>query len=384
MKILMVSIPNHHFFQWVDQLQESGHEVYWFDISSSTDKAQRTKWLNQINNWKIRWDFPGRKTIKIRFPKVYKIIQKFDEVKTSDYFRGILNQIKPDIVHSFAMQLSCLPILDVMNEYPKTKWLYSSWGSDIFLHEKLGITKEKFAEVLKRVDYLITDCERDHQITLQNGFINKFLGVFMGNGGIRINENFILNSNQRNIVLIKGYEDGIGKALQIIEAIELLPIKLFENFKIVIYSTDVSVKEKVEKSNYFKCLDIKIYLRGEFISNDLLLEIMGRSILHVANSISDGLPTSGVEAMGMGAFPIQSNPGNVSEEFIIHGKSGYLITNPFDTEEIAEHIQNALKNKELRENAKLYNVNFVYQNFNRDHLKKQIIKLYEKVYEESN
>ncbi|MDP5200679.1 glycosyltransferase family 4 protein [Flavobacterium sp. DG2-3] len=384
MKILMVSIPNHHFFQWVNQLRDAGHEVYWFDISDSSTTSERTKWLKQIRNWKTKWDFPGRKMLKKYFPEIYKIIQQYNERKVEVYFNELLHQIQPNIVHSFAMQLSCVPILDVMKQHPKIKWIYSSWGSDIFLHETLGITKDKFTEVLQRVDYLITDCRRDYNITLENGFKNKFLGAFIGNGGLEINEKFILDSDQRNIFLIKGYEDGIGKTLQIIDAVELLPKELFENLKIVIYSADLVVKERVEKSEYFKNLKVRMYLRGQFVSNDVLLEIMGKSILHVANSVSDGLPTAGIEAMGMGAFPIQTNPGNVSEEVITHGVNGYLIENPFDVQKIALNLQNALKNATLRETAKQYNVTFVDKNFNRDRLKKQIIKLYESIGQESN
>jgi hypothetical protein len=39
-----------------------------------------------------------------------------------------------------------------------------------------------------------------------------------------------------------------------------------------------------------------------------------QSVLHIGNSISDGMPNALLEAMGMGAFSIQSNPGKVSEE----------------------------------------------------------------------
>jgi hypothetical protein len=59
-----------------------------------------------------------------------------------------------------------------------------------------------------------------------------------------------------------------------------------------------------------------VLLKGEFISNSEVLEIMGQSVLHIGNSISDGMPNALLEAMGMGAFPIQSNPGKVSEEVI--------------------------------------------------------------------
>ena len=380
----MVSIPNQHFFQWVNQLRGAGYDVYWFDISGSGIKSERIKWLTQFNDWNLKWDFPGRNTIKNRFPKVYRIIQKFNDREVDVYFEKLLGQIKPDIVHSFAMQLSCLPILEVMKNHTETKWVYSSWGSDVFLHEKLGVSKNEFTEVLQRINYLITDCKRDYKIALENKFSNCFLGVYVGNGGLEINKNFILSAEYRNVFLIKGYEDGIGKALKIIEAIELLPIELFKNLEIIVYSADLKVKEKIESSKYFKKVNVKIYIRGEFISNDFLLEIMGKSILHIANSISDGMPAAVVEAMGMGAFPIQSNPGNVSEEVISNGKNGYLIQNPFDEQEIANHILNALKNAPLREMAMEYNIKFVYQNFNRSDLKTQIIKLYEKIGEASH
>lgn len=376
----MVSIPNQHFFQWVDQLRETDQEIYWFDISGSAKKTERIKWLKQINGWKLRWDFPGRKTIKSKFPKFYKVIQKINDRKTDAYFKKILNQIKPDVVHSFAMQLSCLPILEVMKQESEIKWIYSSWGSDIFLHEELGVSKDNFFQVLQRVDYLITDCKRDYKIALENNFKNDFLGVFPGNGGIAIDEIHILNSPDRNTFLIKGYDDGIGKALQIINAIEILPAELFQNMEIVIYGADLNVKQKVENSSYFKNLKVKIYPRAEFISNKFLLEIMGKSILHIANSTSDGLPGAMLEAMAMGAFPIQSNPGNVSEEVITHGVNGYLINDPYNTSEIAENIKNILNNMALRQSAQEYNINFAAQNFNRNDLKKQIIKLYENIY----
>lgn len=379
MKILMVSIPNHHFFQWVNQLENSGHEVYWFDISDSGFQSDRIKWVNQIQGWKLKWDFPGRKMLKSKLPKVYQNIRKFNERSEAIFFKKLLDEIKPEVVHSFAMQLSCIPILQIMKEYSSTKWIYSSWGSDIFLYERLGITTAQFQETLQRVNYLITDCKRDYQIALKNNFKNSLLGVYMGNGGLEIDKSFILNLNERNILLIKGYEDGIGKALKIIEAIESLSPLLFENLEIIIYSADIPVKESVENSNYFKRLNVKVIERGQFVSNDLLLKMMGKSVLHVANSISDGLPTSCVEAMGMGAFPLQSNPGNVSEEVVTHGKNGYLIENPLDSNEIAKWIESALKNSELRQSAQQYNTNFVDENYNRKALKKQIIKMYESI-----
>jgi glycosyltransferase involved in cell wall biosynthesis len=162
----------------------------------------------------------------------------------------------------------------------------------------------------------------------------------------------------------------------VIEAIELLPLQLFTNLQIIIYSADVSVKEKVENSSFFKLLKVNIYIRGQFIANADLLEIMGKSKIHIANSISDGMPNVLLEAMGMGAFPIQSNPGNVSEEVIEHGVNGFLISNPLDIHEIAGWIEKALLNNQLREEALTYNINLVSKNYNRENLKQDIVQLY--------
>jgi glycosyltransferase involved in cell wall biosynthesis len=379
MKILMVAIPNHHFFQWVNQLKESGYEVYWFDVTDGGNKVDRIDWVHQIKGWKLKYDFPFRHFFKNKFPRIYKGIQKHNERKIAAVFEKVLKEIQPDMVHCFEMRLAGFPILEIMEMSPNLKFIYSSWGSDIYFYKELGVQEEQFSRFLARVDDLITDCKRDYEIAKQNGYTNTFLGAYIGNGGLSIEEKYIQAINERNIFIIKGYEDGVGKALKVIEAIELLPLQLFTNLQIIIYSADVSVKEKVENSSFFKLLKVKIYVRGQFIANADLLKLMGESKIHIANSISDGLPTSSLEAMGMGAFPIQSNPGKVSEEVIKHGVNGFLIENPLNSAEIANWIQKALENQELRENAHEYNVDFVNKNYNRENLKQDIVKLYKSI-----
>ncbi|WP_258929477.1 hypothetical protein [Flavobacterium davisii] len=47
MKILLVSIPNHHFFQWANQLKNSGYQVHWFDITDGAGFADKISWVKQ-------------------------------------------------------------------------------------------------------------------------------------------------------------------------------------------------------------------------------------------------------------------------------------------------------------------------------------------------
>ncbi|PWH82802.1 glycosyl transferase family 1 [Algibacter marinivivus] len=378
MKILMVAIPNHHFFQWVNQLKNSGYEVFWFDVTDGGPKSDRINWVKQIKGWKLKWDFPFRSRIKKAFPSIYKFIQKYNENTVYDEFKSQMETIKPDIVHCFEMQLSGLPILSIM-EQNNVPFMYSSWGSDVFYFEQLGVTNEDLKSFYNRVDYLITDCKRDYKIAVNNGFNSAFLGVFPGNGGLEVDVSKILPVSKRKIILIKGYDDGVGKASIIFKALESIPKAFFQNKEVVVYSADDTIKRQVEVSKQLSNLSIKIYSRYAFIENEKLLSFMGQSCIHIANSISDGMPNALLEAMAMGAFPIQSNPGQVTEEVVEHNKNGLLISNPNSPEEIAVHIQNAINNETLRKDAQNFNINYIQKYYNRATLQPEIQALYESV-----
>lgn len=379
----MVAIPNHHFFQWVNQLKDSGYEVFWFDITDGGAKSDKITWVTQIKGWKLRWDFPFRTTIKKNLPKLYAIIQKLNERPIKKVFYKVLNDVKPDIVHCFEMQLSGLPILSIM-EVNTIPFMYSSWGSDVFYYDKLGVSKQELQRFYNRINYAITDCKRDYNLMISNGFKSNFLGVFPGNGGLTINQNNIQPVSKRNVILIKGYDDGVGKASVVIKALELLPKTFIKNYKIIVYSADYLVENQIKRSGFYVGLDIEVYSRHTFLQNETLLKIMGESCIHIANSISDGMPNVLLEAMGMGAFPIQSNPGYVSEEVVLHGQNGYLINNPLDEIEISNLIKEALKHENMRVEAQEYNVKFIDENYNRTILQSKIIKLYQSVLIASN
>ncbi len=375
----MVAIPNHHFFQWVNQLKETGHDVYWFDVTDGGSKSPKIKWVTQIKGWKLKWDFPLRSTIKKKFPKLYKSIQKVNEKDVSIAFKKALDSIQPDIVHCFEMQLSGLPILPIM-EQNTIPLIYSSWGSDVFYFKQLGVSTEQLQNFYKRANYLITDCKRDYQLATKNGFKNQFSGVFPGNGGLTIDNSKIKTVANRTIILIKGYEDGVGKASKVLEALTLVSAKSLKDKKIVVYSADKAIIQQVKQSKVLSNLQITVHPRQQFIQNKDLLTLMGKSCIHIANSISDGMPNALLEAMSMGSFPIQSNPGQVTEEVIGHNKNGFLISNPLDQKEIALHITNALQNESLRQQAQDFNVNFMKEHYNRTTLQTKIEALYKTIY----
>ncbi len=166
----MVAMPSLHFFRWVDQLKDSDFDVYWFDITGAGNNIKRISWVHQITNWKMRWDFPGRIFIKSKFPKLYQVISRCNERNLSMEFEKTIAEVEPDLVHSFALYVSCTPILAVMENYKNLKWIYSSWGSDLFYFQNNPDYLADIKTVLARVNFLITDCKRDFTIAKNYGF----------------------------------------------------------------------------------------------------------------------------------------------------------------------------------------------------------------------
>jgi glycosyltransferase involved in cell wall biosynthesis len=375
MKILFVSIPNHHFFQWANQLKEAGHEVHWFDITDGAGFSSKINWIHQHNGWKLRWNFPGRYFIKRKFPSIYQFINRFNTHKTTTVFNNLVTTLQPDVIHCFEMNLSGIPIVSVLEQHASIPLIYSSWGSDLYDFKSFGLTEYNVKRFLERVTYLITDCKRDYQLALSYGFTNTFLGVFPGNGGIAFHPAFILPTEERTIILVKGYEDGVGKALHVLEAIQELGLFILQNYKIVVYSADQKVVDFIATSRFYESAEM--FERNQYIPNEAILEFMGKSVIHIGNSVSDGMPNSLLEAMGMGAFPIQTNPGGATEEVIEHGVNGYLIAFPERKTEIAHLIKSALINLELRKKAQEYNVSLMNEHYNRAILQPKIVALYQ-------
>ena len=375
MKILFVSMPSIHAKRWIENLENTNFQLFWFDILNKETFEVRN--VTQFTNWNKR-KIPyikGEYFLSKKMPFIYTVIQPFLEVTISEAFEQIIAKVKPDVIHSFEMQSCSYPLLKVMNKYPQIKWVYSCWGNDLFYFKNLKEHKSKIKNVLERVNYLHTDCARDFELAKQLGFKGTHVGVIPGGGGFKLNEftPFKKPLNDRKIILVKGYEHTFGRALNVVKALEQLSEALQE-YKIVVFGAHEKVINYIEENN----LLFKYYHRQE-LSNNGLLELMGKSLLYIGNSISDGMPNTLLEAIIMGAFPIQSNPGGATEEIITHNNNGFIISNPNDVFEIKLLIERAIKNKELIKSAYFENKQIAEIKLNYDVNRQKIINLYKYV-----
>lgn len=380
MKLLLVAIPNHHFFQWTNQLQDAGHEVHWFDITDGAGFSEKIGWVKQYAGWRMKWDYPFRHRIKKYFPFLYCWIQRFNERKVALVFEGLITDIQPDVIHIFEMQLAGYPIFSVLQHHSTIPLVYSSWGSDLFQYEHLGLTTSFVQQFLQRTNFLITDCYRDYNKALSLSFNQTFLGVFPGNGGIHFLKDAIAPYSQRAIIMVKGYDDGVGKALIVLQAIANHAPVVMNNYQLLVYSADEIVVQYLKTSNFYQKHDVLVFSRANYVPNEQILNYMGQSVVHIASSVSDGMPNVVLEAMGMGAFPIQSNPGQVTEEVIIHGKNGFLLTDPESETEIATLLELALNDGQMREQAQQYNTHYIQKLYDRGRLQTKIVSLYSQMF----
>ncbi|WP_442844666.1 glycosyltransferase [Leeuwenhoekiella sp. H156] len=363
---------NLHFQRWSDQLRDSGHEVFWFDILDQ-GYAPSLSWMSQITGWKKGFlKRRGRTFLKRKLPKLYKRLESKYDIPVAKAFEKALLQIQPDVVHSFALYLSCVPIYDVMMKYHHVQWIYSSWGSDLFNKKNKPNYKSDLNSVLKRVNYLFSDCKRDVHIAKKHSFYGKVLGIFPGGGGYHLQKmkKFILPLKKRSVILIKGNDNQLGKASVVLEALD--DVRFSDSIDVVVFGSESLLISKFKQK-----LPMVRFL--PMINQKELLELMGKSMIYIGNSISDGMPNTLLEAIVMGAFPIQSNPGGVTEEIIDNGSNGLLINDPLNAHEINALIKRALSDEVMRKSAYQVNQNLAILNLDYNVVCSQVRAAYDSI-----
>lgn len=379
MKILFVCQQYIHSARWINQLRNTSHEVYVFDCLDRPIH-QDLKWTNYITNWSKRKKTyqKGEYFLEKKLPKLFEILEPFLKVTASEKLYELINEIKPDLVHSLEMQSQTYHVLKVRNKI-KFKWAYFSWGSDIFLYQNKPRHLKKIKKIFNDLDYLFTDNTRDIGLANNLDFKGKVMPVFPGGGGYNIREynTYLKPISKRNLILIKGYHHWAGKALYVLNALEKI-IETIKEYEIYVYSAHDIVVDKIEEIKLKYNLNIYYSTRKNEISHKELLEKFGSAKIAIGNSISDGIPNTLLEAIICGAFPIQSNPGGATEDYIKNGDNGFLINNPENAKEIAGLIKKSLLNNSVLENAFKKNKE-ITKKLEYKYIKERVLEAYSKI-----
>ena len=392
MRILFVTLGESiHVARWIKQLQGQDWDIHLFPYSAYDGihpelenvtvhtLVQRPRECVSATVRQTGLTWPLQRGSR----SAATLIQNFDHFKQPARLSRLIRSLRPDVIHSLEMQrCGYLTLMSrkQLNSHQLPPWIYSSWGSDIFFFGRRSDHQPKIREVLSLCDYFIADCQRDVQLAKDFGLRGEVSGVFPVSGGFDLQQMQQLGSGiptaKRKVIAIKGYqsEDWGGRALNALEALKMIPSQQLEGFEVVIYSAGEDVRQRAE--SLAQLFGIKLSILPRSHSHEMV-RLMGRARVAIGIGLADGTPVSMLEAMIMGALPIQSDTVSTAE-WIHDGENGLLVP-PEQPEVIARAIQRALTDDNLVERAARINADIAAERLDQDVIQPRVIEIYKKI-----
>lgn len=348
-KILIVGMSESpHLHTWIDGIADS-------EVTNKIWLFPSDLPLRKLKNSKIEvTEFPY---LIFGFPT--KLVFRILDIVTDHLWRSYflfheINRIKPTHLHFHETQHSAY-VYNAIANHPKNRFagkiILSTWGSDLIAYEKIENHLPKIRQVMSWVGLLTAERSVDEQIALANGFTGRFLAPIYITIGNRNFNSVLKKPSERSIVVVKGYQDAHGRALNALASIELLALQLeLTNFSFKVFSASKSVKQKSKQMRKKLGIDIDVLPR---MPKTKLMEYFREARVYLGLALSDGLSTSMVEAMSNGAFPIQSK-NSAAPDFLVNEVTGGVV-DPNDLQEISRLLRMALTDNELVDQAALSN-----------------------------
>jgi glycosyltransferase involved in cell wall biosynthesis len=173
--------------------------------------------------------------------------------------------------------------------------------------------------------------------------------------------------------VLKGYQHFSGRALVGLQAIRKCADSL-KGYRVAIYRATDDVKIAAELLTQDTGIETEII---PSTSHDEMLRLFGRARIYLGLGISDAISTSLLEAIVMGAFPIQSCT-SCADEWIENGESG-LIVPPEDPDPVAKALRRAIEDDALVDAASEINANVAEARLDYSAIQTQVVHHYELV-----
>jgi glycosyltransferase involved in cell wall biosynthesis len=377
-----------HTARWISQVNDQGWDLHVFDMLGSFPHAE----LGGVTEYSLL--FPRKIPLPAAQPSYghpFFMRHGWDPFPLSllgffvrRAFRGrvrrlasLIRKIRPDIIHSFELQTQSYCLLDVakmLGGHLGAPWMVNTWGSDIFYFQRFPEHLEKIRDLLLQCDYLIPDCARDEALARAYGFKGKIPLILPGAGGYPI-EDMRRSMSQgsvsaRRVVVLKGYQGWAGRAIQALEAL-LLCQDVLERYEIVVYAASPATVQRVRQLHASSPLNLKVLPRSPHAE---VVKLFGRSRVAIGINETDGVPNAMLEAMTMGAFPVQSDTQSTSE-WIQDGKNGLLVAKNHPAD-IAAAIRRALADDALVDAAAETNRRLMLDRLDISRVKPKVVQMY--------
>lgn len=383
MKLLIVAMSESiHTARWISQLDGLGWEVYlfpsietevinpelrnvalyrqFFKNSSGVDESIQLDGTQLFSRWLLN--------------RVRSFLKIFSPDYREKSLARVIRKVKPDIIHTMEAQsagyLTCRVRRSFSGSFPL--WIHTNWGIDLHYYERFESHKKMIKELMSYVDIFLPEGKRDAKLAKKYGFTGKVFQIPTVAGGFDIKSlPATCVPSQRKTVIVKGYQNEIRKALVAMEAIERSADILID-YEILVYSASPDVAIRANEISESTGLKFKVL---PVISHDEMLKVVSEARISITVNLSDGVPNSMLEAMMLGAFPIQSNT-SCADEWITDGKTGLLVS-PEDAGEVASAIRRAISDDDLVDTAAVENYRRVSEKLDGNVLRSMVKDIYE-------
>lgn len=386
MRILLVgSSYSVHTARWIRQLRGTSWDVHLFDPSNALIHEE-LEGITLHTGWKkpdvppgtrvhYRWPFlRGRHFMARRFPALWGLIVPQADRRLA----RLIERLRPDCIHALGLQNYAETVLrarGVLGGTLPAPWIYSCRGSDIYYYRQFPEHGETIRGVLSGSQYLMCNCRRDVRLAEEHGFRGELLGLFQGGGGFPVSEMIEGSSpappSKRRVVAVKGLETLLGNALLSIEALRRCADRL-RGYRLKFYQSHDATVEEARKLAAETGLDVDIVTRSNY---RVIWSLFGEARLSLAVSRSDGIPNAMIESMIMGAFPVQTNPGGATAEWIEDGKNGLLVPDD-DPEAVAEAVVRALTDDRMVDAAVEVNRRLAFERVDDARVRPRVLEAY--------
>jgi glycosyltransferase involved in cell wall biosynthesis len=380
-----------HTARWINQLEGQGWDLHLFpslDQGAVHPDLRSTRVHHSVYGKRpgppVRAPQSG---INVRSHELAWVMRRYLELRHPTYrarqLARVIARLKPDIVHSLEMQAGGVLTLQAKQRlngaFPK--WIATNWGSDISLFGRLSEHRERIGQILAECNYYGCECERDVRLAREHGLQASTLPVMPNGGGFDLAAAGRLRSTElpsrRRVILVKGYQTWAGRALVALRAIARCA-DLARGYEVIVHSATGDVKLAAQLLAADTGITVKV-LPPDLTHEDMLRHY-GSARVAIGLSIGDGISTSMLEAMLMGAFPIQSDTACCTEWFE-EGRSGRTV--PAEDVEVVERaVREALTDDELVDRAMERNWAVATERLDAAKLRPRAIGIYEKVLKE--
>jgi hypothetical protein len=391
MKILFVAMSESiHTVRWIRQLRDQGWELYLFPACDNRDihpELDQVKICIPCYPVLKRLDkIPLGRFLKLVYSKIVTMRAKYTPGYYPKRLKRYIRTIKPDILHSLETQSAGYLVSELRagagSDLMFPFWMHTTWGSDIYLFRQLAAHKQRLWKVMELTDQVSVDCRRDRLILEKAGFSDKILPVEHATSGFHIEhirqlrENTLQKTSERKQILLKGYQGWSGRSLVAIRALTRCK-DLLAGYTLAVYSASEDVQIALELFSNETGIPVKRI--PEKASHDTILENQGISRISIGLGISDGVPNSVMEAMAMGAFPVQSFT-SAADEWIENEVTGCLVP-PEDPELVEKALRSALLDDGMVDRAAVKNWETICKRADFAKLSQEAIASYYYIYE---